>query len=104
MDFLTIKDDKMKLFSFSLAVLLLSNVAFAFPIGNFDALNTIEKDNGALDPNYDFNGIIKLSNCSGSVIKLSGMPMAAKAIAMTNGHCLGGAFCKPLTNVCQFCF
>lgn len=82
----------MKLISLSLLALLSVSNAFALPVGSFDALQVNNKDNGALDPNYDFNGIIKLSNCSGSVIRLSGMPDTAKAIAMTNGHCTGGMF------------
>ncbi len=39
---------------------------------------------------YDFEGIVKLNNCSGSVIKFAGQPTTAKAIVMTNGHCLKG--------------
>lgn len=38
--------------------------------------------------NYNFEGIVKLSNCSGSLVILNGMPTSAKAIVMTNGHCL----------------
>ncbi len=39
---------------------------------------------------YDFEGIVKLNNCSGSVIKFAGQPETAKAIIMTNGHCITG--------------
>lgn len=76
--------------------LLLATIAFsaqAMPTGPYDALQaTQNKELKALDPNYDFNGIVKLSNCSGSVIKFHGMPETAKAVVMTNGHCLGGSF------------
>lgn len=37
---------------------------------------------------YDFNGIAKLSNCSGSLIKFSGQSEDSQAIMMTNGHCI----------------
>jgi V8-like Glu-specific endopeptidase len=79
----------MKILSLALFGLFLTNNSFAMPLGKANALKNIDKSVGALDPNYDFNGIIKLSNCSGSIIKFSGMPDTANAIAMTNGHCIG---------------
>lgn len=36
---------------------------------------------------YDFEGIVKMSNCSASIIIFNGMPTQLKAILMTNGHC-----------------
>ena len=50
-----------------------------------------------VDAKYSFEGIVKLSNCSGSIIKLSGQPNTAPAIMMTNGHCIKnpGGFLKP---------
>lgn len=36
----------------------------------------------------DFEGIVKLSGCSGSLIAFKGAPKTNKAIVMTNGHCL----------------
>lgn len=47
---------------------------------------------------YDFEGIVKLNNCSGSVIRFNGQPLTAKAIVMTNGHCVpmdGGRMISP---------
>lgn len=41
-----------------------------------------------LPSEYDFNGIAKLSNCSGSIIKFAGQRMNTPAILMTNGHCI----------------
>lgn len=41
---------------------------------------------------YNFDGIIALSNCSGSIIKLEGMSDSDKAYILTNGHCLVGGF------------
>jgi hypothetical protein len=37
---------------------------------------------------YNFEGIIKLPNCSGSLVTFKGMPTNARALAMTNAHCL----------------
>ncbi|MFT6631831.1 MAG: V8-like Glu-specific endopeptidase [Bacteriovoracaceae bacterium] len=58
--------------------------------------------NGLLDDssrnfNYDFEGIIKLSNCSGSLIKFSGQPDTSKAYVLTNGHCVqkSGGYLEP---------
>ena len=89
----------MKLFSLTLLSLTLSALfsleVFAMPVGSFDALKVANKNLTGLDPNYDFNGIIKLSNCSGSIIHFTGMPVTAKAIAMTNGHCLGSGMPDP---------
>ncbi len=48
-----------------------------------------------LDPRYDFNGIVKLSNCSGAIVKFIGMPDNARAIVMTNGHCVGDSMIRP---------
>lgn len=36
----------------------------------------------------DFEGIVKLSNCSGSLVAFAGAPVTNKAIVMTNGHCV----------------
>lgn len=45
--------------------------------------------------NYDFEGIVSLSNCSGSLIQLEGVSDANFAMVMTNGHCLEGGFSAP---------
>ncbi len=37
-----------------------------------------------------FEGIVSLSNCSGSLVRFNGAPLSKKAIMMTNGHCLSG--------------
>lgn len=79
----------MKFFTLALLGLLSINNSFAMPLGKINALKNHNKGLTSLDPNYDFNGIVKLSNCSGSIIKFSGMPDSANAIAMTNGHCIG---------------
>jgi V8-like Glu-specific endopeptidase len=74
--------------------------AFAFPVAPFDALKNAHKGltNFTIDSlQYDFEGIIKLSNCSGSLVAFNGQPMSAKAIVMTNGHCVQkkGGFLNP---------
>lgn len=86
-------------FLVALSIMISSAAALAFPEAPFDALApSRHKVTPSLEAlNYDFEGIVKLSNCSGSIITYSGMPMSAKAIVMTNGHCLEkwGGFLKP---------
>lgn len=71
-----------------LVTLSVSSITYAFPTAPFDALKTKINHNEKLSiDDYDFEGIIKLNNCSGSLIKFAGQPMTSKAIVLTNGHC-----------------
>lgn len=47
-----------------------------------------QSDLGIADVDYNFEGIVKLSNCSGSLVIFNGMPTSAPAVVMTNGHCI----------------
>lgn len=78
----------------AIMTLSLANLAYAFPTAPFDALkNPIDHSDKAMKDDYDFEGIIKLSNCSGSLIRFAGQPMTSKAVVLTNGHCYStGAF------------
>ncbi len=74
----------------TLALAFASISAFAFPVAPHDALLR-SSSNKAMNVDalaYDFEGIIKLSNCSGSIVAFNGQPLSAKAIVMTNGHCI----------------
>jgi V8-like Glu-specific endopeptidase len=72
------------------------NNALAFPVAPFDALKSdIEPPINLKSTQYDFEAIVKLSNCSGSVIKLKDQNLDDQAIVLTNGHCLGRPFLKP---------
>lgn len=42
-----------------------------------------------------FAGTVALSNCSGSVVKLTGAAETDPALVLSNGHCLEGGFLKP---------
>lgn len=75
---------------FVMALALISTATFAIPVAPFDALavkNLKARDLSRAEA-YDFEGIVKLSNCSGSLVMFSGMPFTAKAVVMTNGHCI----------------
>lgn len=81
----------MKLLSL-VAASLMSTTAFALdiPLKAANELVTLKAkaDLVSVDTDYNFEGIVKLSNCSGSIIIFNGMPTSAKAIVMTNGHCI----------------
>jgi V8-like Glu-specific endopeptidase len=64
--------------------------AFAIPKAPFNALQKAQKNMrfSRMSQQYDFEGIVKLSNCSGSLVSFNGQPLTAKAIVMTNGHCI----------------
>src|SRR5690242_17391232 len=78
----------MKSFLF-LTLALVSTTTWALPQAPFNALAKTQAISNFDDLAYDFEGIIKLSNCSGSLVAFAGQPLTAKAIVMTNGHCIG---------------
>lgn len=83
----------------SLRILWLAILAFnslfvhAFPI----APDYLRPATPALTPpvQYDFEGIVSLSGCSGSIVKFEGQPETDPAYVMTNGHCYEGGFLDP---------
>jgi len=85
------------------ALLLVLNVssAFAFPKAPVNDLNFRPSNyqKSIILQDYDFEGIVKLSNCSGSLIKFEGQSDDSKAVVLTNGHCVPagtfGGFLKP---------
>lgn len=44
---------------------------------------------------FNFEGIVKLSNCSASLVKFYGQPIESNAYVLTNGHCLEDLFLSP---------
>lgn len=82
---------------FLVMILLTAQVsAYAFPKAPFNALETnLKNTDPTMAEIYDFEGIIKLSNCSGSIIRFAGQPDTSNAYVLTNGHCLGRPFLKP---------
>jgi len=44
---------------------------------------------------YDFEGIVGLSNCSGSIIQFEHARDSDPALVLTNGHCFEGGFAEP---------
>lgn len=81
--------------------LILSMLAFAAL--NANALPLPKATNMArprtLTPNYNFEGIVALSNCSGSIIRLETSKDTDQALILTNGHCYEGGMPRPGTFV-----
>lgn len=71
------------------AVILMTSVS-AFAVRQAPAVNPLVARSTSLKSAaaIDFEGIVKLSGCSGSLITFKGAPKSNKAIVMTNGHCL----------------
>ncbi len=81
---------------FAAAFTLISSNTWAFPRAPFNALEMGPLKN-LQTADYNFEGIVKLSNCSGSLVIFSGQPTSSKAWVMTNGHCIEkpGGFLSP---------
>lgn len=82
----------------TIGLTIASSATWAIPRAPHNALKVSHTKNvDLLNQNYDFEGIVKLDNCSGSLITFSGQPVTAKAIVMTNGHCIKkpGGFLSP---------
>ena len=79
----------MKLFKFiaTVAFLVSAGMLYAFPEAPVHSLK-FRPDVYAFDNGYEFEGIVKLSNCSGSLVILEGQNMNAKGLVLTNGHCV----------------
>lgn len=81
---------------FSLVIVLLSTTAFAFEFPINKKVTALEFSKILSNQNqYDFEGIVALSNCSGSLIQLEGVSDANNALVLTNGHCLDTGFTNP---------
>lgn len=79
------------------ALTLTASTAFALPVEVARPIVRMNFDKSMLST-FDFEGIVKLSNCSAALITFEGMPDTKKAVVMTNGHCAdlpGGGFLKP---------
>jgi len=81
-----------------LLVLSLSSVlsfALQLPLPRNNAMPEFLPD--TFTPDFDFTGIVGLSNCSGSLLKLETSSDNDLALVMTNGHCVESGFPAPGT-------
>src|SRR4051812_42465765 len=81
----------MKIFLAVLSVLFTAATAQALPLPRSE--NLFQVDSG--DKHYDFEGIVALSNCSGSLIQLEKASDNDHALVLTNGHCHEDGFEEP---------
>ncbi|MES2768176.1 MAG: trypsin-like peptidase domain-containing protein [Bdellovibrionota bacterium] len=93
MSFISISKFKSLALIFVFTVVTSNAFAFPLPRGNqqelsirstkaFKFLNDLEAQK------YNFEGIVKLSNCSGSLIRYENSKETDLALILTNGHCL----------------
>ena len=66
-------------------------LAFPLPQGDFASLSFHTEVN----TDYDFEGIVALSNCSGSLVQFENSKDSDQALMFTNGHCVEFGFPKP---------
>ncbi|OFZ19833.1 MAG: hypothetical protein A2Z20_09030 [Bdellovibrionales bacterium RBG_16_40_8] len=69
----------------SLFILITNANALPLPTGTIG----LQSLPGDFTENYDFAGIVGLSNCSGSLVKFEGAADTSHALVLTNGHCIG---------------
>ena len=69
---------------------LAPSLAEAFPLtGRLPTLSSIAgMQSRIFSPNYDFEGIIALGNCSGSLIRFVDSQDDDPAVVLSNGHCV----------------
>lgn len=87
----------MKLFFASAVLVAFSSTAFAvkLPLPKSNIGPQTLNIPSTFTTNYDFEGIVALNNCSGSLIQLDGMNDSSQALILTNGHCVEGGFTEP---------
>lgn len=70
----------------SLLLFAISSTAFAFPLPKPGMMSVPFAENFTAD--FNFEGIVSLSNCSGSLVRLESSKDTDNAMILTNGHCL----------------
>ncbi len=92
------KMTRILLTSFALfAVVLQVQPAQALPI---NSSNWSQPQQFIMGGTFPTDGVVKMSNCSASLVKFKGVADTSQAIVLTNGHCVGGkafgeTFLKP---------
>ncbi len=84
---------KKLLFGSLIGLLFSTSTAFAVPLPK-TSLNALQLPE-TFTKNYDFEGIIELNNCSGSLVRFDNSQDSDAALVLTNGHCLESGMPKP---------
>ena len=84
----------MKIFFVTAVLVAFSSTAFAIklPLPKTNIGPQTMTIPSTFTTSYDFEGIVALNNCSGSLIQLDGMNDSSQALILTNGHCVEGGF------------
>jgi hypothetical protein len=85
------------IFSLLIMVLVSGLSANALPLPKGDRSSVLIPK--TLTADYNFEGIVALDNCSGSLVRLENSKDTDMAMILTNGHCYEGGFPKPGTFV-----
>jgi V8-like Glu-specific endopeptidase len=75
------------------AVFAFSSAAFAFPLPQPGMTSVPFSENFTQD--FNFEGIVSLSNCSGSLVRFETSKDTDQAMVLTNGHCREYGFPAP---------
>jgi hypothetical protein len=75
------------IFSTAMAVSVAPASAMTFPI--FGDYSLEASDGEEFTANFDFRGIVALSNCSGSIVRFDDSKVTDRAMVLSNGHCVG---------------
>lgn len=78
---------------FFLISLSFSGAAMAFPLPQGDLSHL--SFHTQFTANYDFEGIVSLSNCSASLVRFETSKETDQALVFTNGHCVEVGFLEP---------
>ncbi len=79
------------LFVFKANALPINQLPFPNPMDELQIFNLPD----TFTPEHDFEGIVALNNCSGSLVRFENSSDSESAVVLTNGHCMEGGFIKP---------
>lgn len=77
------------------SILFVGLTSHALPLGLPQQALSLRTQISNSDEGYDFEGIVGLSNCSGSIVQLENGHDSDPALILTNGHCFEGGFANP---------
>ncbi|MFM8269936.1 MAG: trypsin-like peptidase domain-containing protein, partial [Pseudomonadota bacterium] len=86
---------KKSIVSFVLGLQSISSLALPLPTPHLIENLLLKGFPQEYTSNYDFEGIVALSNCSGSLVRFKDSRETDLAVVLTNGHCLEGGLLPP---------
>jgi V8-like Glu-specific endopeptidase len=80
---------------FILTLLVIAPWAHAFPIAKLSGRMSLSQLASFSDRDFNFDGIVALDNCSGSIVRFENSQDTDLAYVLTNGHCYEAGFAEP---------